>query len=297
MSFSEYYGPPDAEAGRRIIHAALDRGVTLFDTAFVFGSGANEALLGEVLGHRDDVVISTKFGGFAGDGGRPHEVRAACDAALQRLRVDRLDLFGPFRIDRSVPSEETWDALAELAAEGKIAALSLCEVAEGTLRRLHARHPVAVVHGEYSLWTRDPDVGGVSIAAEELDVGFIATSPLGRGMLSGAVTDLSALHEDDSRRRNPRFQSDAFPSNRVLAQRLGSVAADAGMTAAQLCIGWLLSRAGNLVPVPGARTLAHLGEVTSVPTIDARTLAAAEAAVAPDAVRGDRYSSLASVEG
>nr|WP_322780474.1 aldo/keto reductase [Frankia sp. Cas4] len=267
MGMSGFYRPADqAEARSTLLHA-LDRGVTLLDTADVYGPHTNEELIGRtVRGRRDEVVIATKFGLTPGDGyggfainGRPEYVRQACEASLRRLGVDHVDLYYQHRLDRSVPIEETVGAMAELVAEGKVRHLGLCEAGSGTLRRAHATHPIVALQTEWSLWSRDIE-DEVLPTARELGVGIVAYSPLGRGFLTGAITSADDLAPADLRRQMPRFQPDNLAANQRLAKQIRQAATEHGCTPARYALAWLLSQGTDVVPIPGTANRAHLND-------------------------------------
>ncbi|MBM7480777.1 aldo/keto reductase [Oerskovia jenensis] len=302
MSATDAYGPADEREATDTLHAALDAGVTLFDTADVYGHGRNEQLLGRVLrSRRDDVVIASKLGlppaGGHPDGrpvdGRPEYVRRAIDASLVRLGTDRLDLYYLHRVDPQVPVEDTVGALAELVAAGKVLHLGLSEVSAETVRRAHAVHPVTAVQSEYSLWTRDPE-DEVLPALTELGVGFVPFSPLGRGILTGTVEATDDFAADDVRRSHARYRGEDFAHNRSLVARLEEVAAARGVTTAQLALAWLLAQGQHVVPIPGTKRRAYLEQ----------NVAAAHVHLSPDeveaigalwargAVRGQRHPQM-----
>ncbi|MFF3063075.1 aldo/keto reductase [Oerskovia sp. NPDC057915] len=266
MSATDAYGPADEREAIDTLHAALDAGVTLFDTADVYGHGRNEELLGRVLGpHRDDIVIASKLGlppaGGHPDGrpvdGRPEYVRRAIDASLARLGTDRLDLYYLHRVDPQVPVEDTVGALAELVTAGKVLHVGLSEASAETVRRAHAVHPVTAVQSEYSLWTRDPE-DEVLPALTELGIGFVPFSPLGRGILTGTVDVTEGFAADDVRRAHARYRGDDFAHNRSLVARLEEVAEARDVTTAQLALAWLLAQGEHVVPIPGTKRRAYL---------------------------------------
>ena len=311
MGMSEFYGATSAPGSDQeresvaTIHRALDLGVTLLDTADIYGPHTNERLVGRAIaGRRDEVVLATKFGvvrdpdaaGARRVDGRPEYVRAALDASLQRLGVDHVDLYYQHRVDPQVPVEETVGALAEAVAAGKIRHIGLSEAGADTIRRAHAVHPVTAVQTEYSLWTRDVE-DAVLPTLRELGIGLVPYSPLGRGMLTGSITAATDLADDDFRRANPRFSSDAFDANRVLVERVQALAEDRGVTAAQLALAWVLAQGQDVVPIPRTRRVRYLEQ--NVAAADVRLtdedLAALAAAVPPEAVAGDRYPDMSSI--
>ena len=298
MGMSEFYGGRDDAAAIATIHRAIDLGVTLLDTADMYGVGHNEELVGRaVRDRRERVVLATKFGNmrgadgaFLGVNGRPDHVRSACEASLKRLGLQVIDLYYQHRVDPSVPIEDTVGAMAELVRQGKVRHLGLSEASAETIRRAHAVHPITALQSEYSLWTRDPEAETLA-TLRELGIGFVAYSPLGRGFLTGRIQRLDDLAADDWRRANPRFQGDNFTRNQALAAAVAAVAADKGCTPAQLALAWLLARGEDIVPIPGTRRIATLEEDLGALAI---TLTAAdserlEQALPPGAAAGTRY--------
>jgi aryl-alcohol dehydrogenase-like predicted oxidoreductase len=265
MGMSDFYGPRDDAESVATIHRALDLGVTMLDTADMYGPFHNEQLIGTAIaGRRDDVIVATKFGNerrpdgsFVGLNGRPEYVRAACDASLGRLGVDHIDLYYQHRVDPDVPVEETWGALAELVVAGKVRHLGISEAAPSTVRRAHAVHPVTAGQYEYSLWTRELE-GELFGTLRELGIGFVAYSPLGRGFLTGAITRPDELADDDWRRQNPRFQGDNLEANLRLVETVRKLAAEKSVTPAQLALAWVLSRGDDIVPIFGTRRINYL---------------------------------------
>lgn len=305
MSMSGTYGTDfdDAES-RATLLRAVDLGVTLFDTADVYGPFANEALVGHALaGVRDQVLYSTKFGMVrASDGtnhgvnGRPDYVRRSCDLSLQRLGTDRIDIYWQHRVDPETPIEDTVGAMAELVAVGKVRYIGLSEVSASTLRRAHAIHPIAAVQSEYSLQSRDVE-REVLPACRELGVGFVAYSPLGRGLLTGAITRSEDLAADDWRRTSPRFQGEALEHNLALVEGAREIADDLGCTLAQLALAWVLARGEDVVPIPGTKHRRNLESnvaATSLHLTDEH-LARLDVVVPADSVAGDRYGDMSAV--
>lgn len=306
MGLSEFYGaPPDDEDSLRLLDRALELGVTLFDTADMYGRGHNERLMGRFLArhraeHRRGLFrVATKFGidRAANDpykrriNNDPAYIRRACEASLQRLGLERIDLYYAHRLNPAADLEATMATLAELARAGKVEHLGLCEVSAPTLRRAHALHPVAAVQSEYSLWTRDMEAD-VLPACRELGVGFVAYSPLGRGFLTGAVSSTQALEHGDFRRSNPRFQGANLEHNRKLLPALEAVARRHGRTPAQIALAWLLGREERLVAIPGTRRPARLEENCAAARIrlTPEDRAVLEGVFTPQAVRGARYT-------
>lgn len=258
MGMSDFYGAANDTQSIAVIHRALDLGVTLLDTADMYGVGRNEELVGRAIrDRREAVVLATKFGNvrapdgtFLGINGRPEYVKEACDASLKRLGVDVIDLYYQHRVDPQTPIEDTVGAMADLVREGKVRYLGLSEAAPATIRRAHAVHPISALQTEYSLWSRDPEDELLPLCAE-LGIGFVAYSPLGRGFLTGAIRSIDDLAPDDWRRQNPRFQGENFRRNLELVDAVREIAADKGCTAAQLALAWVLAREDGVVPIPG----------------------------------------------
>ncbi|SDD34973.1 Predicted oxidoreductase [Geodermatophilus telluris] len=310
MGMSEFYGTGDQAEAERTIQRALDLGVTLLDTADMYGPFTNERLVGQAIaGRRDEVVLATKFGNergedgsFRGINGRPEYVHRACDASLQRLGVDVIDLYYQHRVDPSVPVEDTWGAIRELVEAGKVRFAGISEAAPETIRRAHAVQPVAAVQTEYSLWSRDPEENGVLSTCAELGIGFVAYSPIGRGFLSGQIRSVDDLAPDDFRRNNPRFQGEAFEQNLRLVDRVREIADERGVTASQLALAWVMAqgdRGGNppVVPIPGTKRVRWLEENAAAADVrltddDLRRL---DDAAPVGAAVGDRYPDMSSV--
>jgi len=267
MGMSDFYGPADEATNLGVLNAALDIGVDLLDTADMYGTGANEVLLGQVLKtRRQHVVLATKFGNvrgpkgeFLGVNGRPDYVRAACEASLKRLGVDHIDLYYQHRVDPGVAIEETVGAMADLIRAGKVRYLGLSEASAGTIRRAHQVHAISALQSEYSLWTRELEAS-VLPACEELGIGLVAYSPLGRGFLTGAFTKPDDFAEGDYRRSNPRFAGENFASNLRLVETVTAIAREEGYTPAQVALAWLLDCAPYIVPIPGTRSIKRLKE-------------------------------------
>ncbi|ETK37911.1 aldo/keto reductase [Microbispora sp. ATCC PTA-5024] len=267
MGMSDFYGPGDEAESIATIHRALDLGVTFLDTADMYGPFTNERLVGKAIaGRRDEVVLATKFGierlpdgTRVGVNGRPDYVRRACDASLERLGVDHIDLYYQHRVDPAVPVEETWGALKELVETGKVRHLGISEASAATVRSAHAVHPITAGQYEYSLFTRGIE-DEVLPAFRELGIGLVAYSPLGRGILTGAYTGNENLSGDDFRRHNPRWQGDNFAVNQSLAAQVGDVARSIGATPAQVALAWVIARGEDVVPIPGTKRVARLEE-------------------------------------
>ncbi len=298
MGMSEFYGTRDDAESTATILEALDRGVTFLDTADMYGPFINEELVGRAIqGRRDDVTLATKFGNqrgqdgsFLGVNGRPEYVTQSCEASLRRLGVEEIDLYYQHRVDRTVPVEETWGALAQLVADGKVRHLGISEASPATIERAHAVHPVTAVQSEYSLWTRDPD-DGVLATCRRLQIGFVAYSPLGRGFLTTNDAVRESSDESDTRRSHPRFSGDNLAKNAKLVDALADIATAQGATVAQLALAWVLSRGDDVVPIPGTKRRTWLREniAASSLTLTSDVLDALERAVPRDAVSGERY--------
>ena len=298
MGMSDGYGVPDEAEALRTLDRALELGVTFWDTADVYGLGANEALVGRALaGRRDEVELATKFGNvrdaggsYGGVNGRPEYARSACQASLARLGVERIDLYYLHRVDPAVPIEETVGAMAELVAEGSVAHLGLSEAAPTTIRRAAAVHPIAALQSEYSLWHREPE-HEVIPTLRELGIGFVPFSPLGRGLLAGALAPGTDLEESDLRRVLPRFQGENLERNLELAERVRDLAERRGATPAQLALAWVLSRGEDVVPIPGTKRRAYLEQNAAAAALelDDADLAALDEAFPPGVAAGDRY--------
>ncbi len=296
MGMSHAYAEAPDERGIATIHRALDAGVTLVDTANVYGPESNERLVGRAIaGRRDQVVLATKFGNAYDEpdravDGRPEYVRRSCEASLRRLGADHIDLYYQHRIDSGVPIEETVGAMGDLVAEGKVGYLGLSEAAPETIRRAHRTHPITALQSEYSLWTRDPEDQALA-TIRELGIGLVAYSPLGRGFLTGAITSPDDLGSDDWRRSNPRFQGDNFWANLRLVDQVRELAEQKGVTAGQLALAWVLAQGEDIVAIPG----------TTRPERVEENLAALQLTLTPDeqfrldeiapghATAGDRY--------
>ena len=299
MSLSHAYGtPPDQSVGGDVLRKALDLGYTHFDTAALYGFGANETLIAGALGsRRNDFVRASKGGMFRNaEGkreidGRPEVIRKNCEESLSRLQTDVIDLYYLHRWDRRVPIEESVGALAELVTEGKVRTIGLCEVSAPTIRRAHAVHPLAAVQSEYSLWTRNPEVA-VLDACKELGITLVAFSPLARGFLTGTLRDMSAFPAKDIRHNMPRFQVDHFPGNLQLLDGLAALAEESGHTMGNLALAWLLAQAPHIVPIPGTTRTDHLAENIGAlhVQLDAATLERLNALINQRTVSGARYN-------
>jgi len=300
MGMSDFYGPADDKVSIGVLNHAIDIGVNFLDTADMYGiNGSNEKLLSQVLkSRRDEVVLATKFGNvrapdtgaFLGIDGSPDYVRSACDASLKRLGVDHIDLYYQHRVDRKVPIEETVGAMAELVKAGKVRYLGLSEASAQTIRRAAKVHPIAALQSEYSLWTRDVE-SEILPTLDELGIGLVAYSPLGRGFLTGAIQSAEELAPNDWRRMNPRFQAENLAANLALVDAVKGIATQRGCTPAQLALAWLLHRSPRVVPIPGTRKIERLEEnagATAI-TLSADELAKLEAVLKRQVVAGTRY--------
>lgn len=299
MSMSQAYGKPDPEESERALHRALDVGYTFLDTASVYGLGHNEKLIGRVLREkRGSFVLASKCGiivdpkkGGRGVDGRPESIKTTCEQSLANLRTDVIDLYYLHRRDHSVPIEDSVGALAELVAEGKIRTIGLSEISSTTLRRAHAVHPITAVQSEYSLWTREPEQR-VLAACEELGVGFVPFSPLGRAFLSGKVRSIDTLDEHDMRRDMPRFIGEDFERNLALLADFEALAERNDCTMAQLALAWVLAQGESLIPIPGTKHVAYVEENAGAADLDVSDddLRRAGELINPETVSGDRYA-------
>jgi aryl-alcohol dehydrogenase-like predicted oxidoreductase len=296
MSLSGVYGASSDDDGIALIRHALDRGVTFLDTSDAYGAGHNETIVGKAIkGRRGAVVLATKFGNVGGRGGkfadgRPEFVIASCEASLKRLDVDVIDVYYQHRIDPSVPIEDTVGAMARLVQAGKVRALALSEASPKTIRRAHAVHPIAAVQNEFSLLYRAEGEETLR-TTRELKIGFVAYSPLGRGLLTGVVEDPNKMTETDARRRHPRFAAENIASNLALVERVKAIAVGKKCTPGQLVLAWLLAQGDDIVPIPGTKRTARLDENIGALAVrlSAADLAAIEQAVPVGAVAGLRY--------
>ena len=303
MNFCHAYGSPvSAEQSHAVLHAALDAGVTLFDTAALYGFGASESLIGPVLKpHRSRITLASKGGmaGVAGDdgvvrrviNGHPKAVRQNCEDSLRRLGTDVIDLYYLHRWDKKVPIEDSVGELSRLVAAGKIRALGLSEVGVDTLRRAHKEHPIAALQSEYSLWSRNAELGTLQ-ACKELGIAYVAFSPLGRAFLTGKLQDVDGLVKGDIRATMPRFAPDAYARNLQLLAPMQAIANEAGCTLAELAIAWVLHQGEHVIALPGTTSIEHLREDVRGGTVrlGAATLAALDELFQPERITGDRYA-------
>ncbi|QFT83519.1 General stress protein 69 [Halomonas sp. THAF12] len=306
MNLSHGYGSPMPEPEAvRALQAAVDMGYRHVDTATLYGATANESLVGKALASRRDEILLASKCGMAIDpeqgkkviDGRPATLRRQCEASLGRLGTDHLDLYYLHRWDKRVPIEESVGELGRLVEEGKIGGVGLSEVSAATLRRARAEHPIAAVQSEYSLWTRNPEIGLIA-ACRESNTAMVAFSPLGRGFLSGAVEDPARLEESDMRRSMPRFSAEHYPHNLRLLDDLKAVARELDTTSGQLALAWLLAKGDDILPIPGSRSVAHMRENLAAASLrlDAATVARLDTLLTPDQVKGGRYGAAAQAD-
>ena len=307
MGMSEFYGPSNDAESIATIHRGLDMGMTFLDTADMYGPFTNEVLVGKAIaGKRDQVVLATKFGNerredgsWVGINGRPEYVIAACNASLQRLGVDYIDLYYQHRVDRSTPIEETWGTMSELVQAGKVRYLGISEASPATIRRANAVHPITAVQTEWSLWSRDVEANDILKTVRELGIGFVPYSPLGRGFLTGAIKSLEDLAPEDRRRTYPRFQGENFAQNFKIVDAVKAIAAKKNATPAQLALAWVMAQGIDVVPIPGTRKVSRLEE--NIASLDI-ALSADDLAqlneVAPIGITiGERYPDMSTVNG
>ena len=306
MGMSEFYGAGDENESIATIHRALELGITMLDTADMYGSGENEKLVGKAIaGKRDRVFLATKFGivrdpadpSRRGISGRADYVKSACEASLRRLGVDHIDLYYQHRVDIDTPIEETVGAMTELVREGKVRYLGLSEASAANIRRAHSAHPIAAVQNEWSLWSRDLEENGQLATARELGIGIVAYSPLGRGFLTGAITSLNDFAADDFRRSAPRFTGENFKKNLELVDHVKSLAKRKGCTPGQLALAWLLAQGEDVVPIPGTKRVKYLEE--NVGALNVRLtedeLREIDSIFPPNAAAGQRYADMSTV--
>lgn len=301
MGMSAFYGGRgDDAASIAVIHRALELGVTLLDTADMYGPHTNEVLVGKAIAdRREQVFLATKFGvrldandpQARGVDGRPEYVQSACEVSLQRLGVDHIDLYYQHRVDPLVPIEDTVGAMSRLVEQGKVRYLGLSEAAPETIRRAHAVHPITALQTEYSLWSREPEQNDVLATVRELGIGFVPYSPLGRGFLTGAIRSPADFEDGDYRRNSPRFQGENFDRNLALVEQVNAIAADKGVTPGQLALAWVLAQGDDLVPIPGTKRLPYLEENLGAldVVLSAEDLARIDAVFPVDVAAGMRY--------
>jgi aryl-alcohol dehydrogenase-like predicted oxidoreductase len=300
MGMSQSYGAADEDEALATIRTALDSGITMLDTADMYGPFTNEQLVGKAIaGRRDEVVLATKFGferdsdgTLIGVNGRPDYVRRCIDASLLRLGVDHVDIYFQHRVDPNVPVEETWGAMGAQVTAGKVRYLGISEAAPATIRRAHATHPMTAIQDEWSIFSRDLEDEAVP-AARELGIGIVAYSPMGRGLLTGSLGAPDEFATGDFRRRAPRFQGENYERNRVVVERLGELAAARGITTPQLALAWVLARGGDVVPIPGTKRRTYLRDNVAAAEVEleADDLEAIEEVAPRGVAAGDRYPS------
>jgi aryl-alcohol dehydrogenase-like predicted oxidoreductase len=304
MGMSEFYGTTDEGEAIATIHRALELGIDFLDTADMYGRGANEKLVGKAIAdRRDEVVLATKFGNVRNDDGSREVrgdaayVRQACEASLQRLGLDHVDLYYQHRVDFRVPIEETVGAMAELVEAGKVRYLGLSEASPETIRRAQAVHPISALQSEYSLWTRDPEDGPLP-TCRELGIGFVAYSPLGRGFLTGQIKSPDDFAEGDFRGNLPRFQGENFQRNLDLVAQVETIAEEKGSTASQIALAWVLGRGDDIVPIPGTKRRRYLEENAESVDVELtdEELERLEQAFPQGAAAGDRYADMSSID-
>ncbi len=305
MGMSEFYGQADEDEALRTIQRALELGVNFLDTADMYGPFTNEQLVGRAIAdRRDDVVLATKFGNVRGEAGERRGIRGdaayvheACDASLERLGVDHIDLYYQHRVDQSVEIEETVGAMKELVKAGKVRYLGLSEAGPDTIRRAHAVHPISALQTEFSLWSRDPEEE-ILPTVRELGIGFVAYSPLGRGFLSGRFRSPDDFADDDFRKHHPRFQGENFKKNLELVARVKEIAEEKGVTASQLALAWVMAQGDDVVPIPGTTRVQNLEENVAATEIELSDddLKRIDEAAPRGVAAGERYADMSSID-
>ena len=304
MGMSDFYGTADEQEAINTIHYALDNGINFLDTADMYGPFTNEKLVGKALkGRRDKVILATKFGNerredgsWVGINGKPEYVKKACDASLQRLGVDYIDLYYQHRVDTSVPIEDTIQAMADLVQAGKVRYLGMSEAAAATIKRAAKVHKITALQSEYSLWTRDPE-DEILDTIRELNIGFVAYSPLGRGFLTARFKKLEDIPENDWRRHHPRFQGENFKANLRLVERIEEIAKEKACTPGQLALAWVLAQGKDIVPIPGTKHVSYLKENIAALDVKLSTddLRRLDEAIPKGATSGQRYADMSTV--
>lgn len=304
MGMSDFYGKGDEQEAIEVIHYAIENGVNFLDTADIYGPFTNEKLVGKALkGKRNSVILATKFGNertpdgqWVGVNGKPEYVKKACEASLQRLGVDHIDLYYQHRVDTTVPIEDTIGAMAELVKEGKVRYIGMSEAAATTIRRAAKVHKITALQTEYSLWTRDPEEEILG-TVRELGIGFVAYSPLGRGFLTGRWKKPEDIPEDDSRRTHPRFQGENFYKNLELVDKVNEIAKEKGIKPGQLALAWVLAQGKDIVPIPGTKHLEYLKENIAAVDIDLTDddIKRLDEAAPKGVTAGDRYANMSTV--
>jgi len=306
MGMSEFYGAGDDAESIRTIHRSIELGATFLDTADMYGYGRNEELVGRAIrDRRDKVFLATKFGivrneaepAKRGISGKPDYVHRQCDASLARLGVDVIDLYYQHRVDTATPIEETVGAMHELVVAGKVRYIGISEASTQNIRKAAATAPIAALQTEYSLFTREPEENGVFDAVRELGIAFVAYSPFGRGMLTGAIKDIEALSPDDFRRNNPRYQGENFARNRAMVEQIEAIAREAGVTPAQLALAWVLAQGDDIIPIPGTKRVKYLEENVKAAEVrlTPHQLAALDEVAPRGAAAGTRYPDMSFV--
>lgn len=304
MGMSDFYGGQDEQQAIDTVHYALDHGVNFLDTADMYGPFTNEKLVGKAIkGRRDEVILATKFGNerspdgaFLGVNGKPEYVKKACDASLQRLGVDHIDLYYQHRVDTTVPIEDTIQAMADLVTAGKVRYLGMSEAAAATIRRAAAVHPITALQTEYSLWTRDPE-DEILATVRELGIGFVAYSPLGRGFLTARWKTPEDIPENDWRRKQPRFQGDNFYANLKIVEKIDELAKEKGVKPGQLALAWVLAQGNDIVPIPGTKHIEYLKENIAAVDIELtdEDLQRLDEVAPAGQTAGDRYPDMSTV--